>query len=1095
MRGRSSITTLVLAFLASVLWMPTMSSHAQSSDASLSKIGTYSLSMADSVAMESALATSPGPMRPKGAAPRILLLSSGVQADLFPAAAQLAISISTTDPIGYGTMAASQIFQFAPTAQIISGSIFPNGVYAPEYIRYGLEWANKNPDKVDAVLLAFPPALLIDPISGSMQNGTFDRIFDVLGANALPGPGGPLFGMPFAPMEQFDRFIQPLPYYERVAMQALRTSWEQWLWPRWEISKLKEKGISVVMPAGDTGPQPQSILGLANLPDVITVGGYDGSSVSSSSAVGPGMDGSVKPDLIASTGTMGLVPKDSLLAVELGKRNLLIDNPNPDWGLLGSPSQNAKGARIDSTMSAAASVATIVAGLRREGLTSSDAQRGALMAKAKPLPGVEAWRQGGGLLSEAPDRAFAETRPLAVGNANLGLEPKTGQWTTDVKFLNGLPQTASADATHGIWTTALARSRWSTLATGPTLAATPTSTGVKVSVTAKHGEAGAYCGYVTVTLPLQLTEEIPLCMYEPIPTAIARAFYVHEESAEDETFSLQPALPPAADLIDHPLHLLPIDPIDHDLFSNVTTSALCAGSSRSCGHANLGGVIPGYYKVKLHADYATPYKDGVMLDPSDGNPGYQSFKTLLLPPAPCSQAGTFQDGGKWSDAWSACTTQNVKLLAPGHDVVGPSKETASYTITPSDPSGGIAPPPPTPELTVNMGFLQKLVGTTVSGRYIDLIDECRDMRYLRLAGDGSFRPSDLSSQDQPVEQGLWRFGCDSGAIPALPGASLSPAIGRYDFRLPTPNYSARTGFDFKYDIQNSLIFVVVVIGGDVQWAVITPDGLKMLNSTDGTAWADPNTYTRVGMRTGTAHIDFRFLPRGVSEGSLYFAFVPSQGFGVSRATVADLSMHLRTWTNLNWPGTDFGRCAEACGHSFGFDPQITLDGPSTAPWSGQFRGNCIARPSGSTCEDWNVLVHVPHNNASPIGGHLADVLHGGASVFADLRSAGGGVYTPGRTGQQVFDGVEVLAYADWSWYVQPRLSIEKRHIRTNGRFFDLLNIPVDYLTTHRGTTQVCIGDGAATNPFLSPCSSAQHAPLPSPTGPPTLTAYYPLENL
>ena len=75
--------------------------------------------------------------------------------------------------------------------------------------------------------------------------------------------------------------------------------------------------MAVVAPAGDLGPEPQSILGIAGLPEVVTVGAADRDGVAASSAGRPSVFGRVKPDLVAPAGIGGLVSDGSALAGRL----------------------------------------------------------------------------------------------------------------------------------------------------------------------------------------------------------------------------------------------------------------------------------------------------------------------------------------------------------------------------------------------------------------------------------------------------------------------------------------------------------------------------------------------------------------------------------------------------------------------------------------------------------------------------------------------------------------------------------------------------------------------------------------------------------
>ncbi|HKY76288.1 MAG TPA: S8 family serine peptidase, partial [Acidimicrobiia bacterium] len=204
---------------------------------------------------------------------RVLLVSSGADKATFGDgyAKQLTRS-GDVDEVGLGTYAASVLFQVAPKAHVTAVDVYRKGrVHRPAVVD-ALHWAREHAKEFDAVVLAFPPAALLDP----MAHGLADA----------PGRA------------------------EHVAA-GLADGWAKL---REDAAELAKVGIAVVAPAGDLGPGPQSILGVAGLPEVITVGAADRDGVAAASAGGPSVFGRVKPDLVAPAGIAGLVPDESALA-------------------------------------------------------------------------------------------------------------------------------------------------------------------------------------------------------------------------------------------------------------------------------------------------------------------------------------------------------------------------------------------------------------------------------------------------------------------------------------------------------------------------------------------------------------------------------------------------------------------------------------------------------------------------------------------------------------------------------------------------------------------------------------------------------------
>ncbi|MGH9009644.1 MAG: hypothetical protein ACRDYF_07325, partial [Acidimicrobiia bacterium] len=162
---------------------------------------------------------------------RILVVSSGADKATFGDgyAKQLTRS-GDVDGVGLGTYAASVLFQVAPKAHVTAVDVYRKGKVNRAAVGETLRWAREHAKELDAVVLAFPPAALLDP----MAQGLTDA----------PGRA------------------------EQVAT-GLADGWGKL---REDAAELTKVGIAVVAPAGDLGPGPQSILGVAGLPEVITVG-------------------------------------------------------------------------------------------------------------------------------------------------------------------------------------------------------------------------------------------------------------------------------------------------------------------------------------------------------------------------------------------------------------------------------------------------------------------------------------------------------------------------------------------------------------------------------------------------------------------------------------------------------------------------------------------------------------------------------------------------------------------------------------------------------------------------------------------------------
>ncbi|MGH8994320.1 MAG: hypothetical protein ACRDZ7_22655, partial [Acidimicrobiia bacterium] len=214
----------------------------------------------------------PGLLKVPGAV-RVLLIGSGLDGAVFGDgyAEQLTVH-GDGDKVGLGTYAASVLFQVAPEAHLTSIN-----VYEGEHVNRGrliqaLEYARDHAGDLDGIAFAFPPSEVLDPMAAGLASDRWAALSDA-------GDG------------------------------QLRHLAENWARLRELVAELATAGLTVIAPAGDLGPAPQSLLGVAGLPEIVTVGAHDGAGISAASASGPSIHGGAKPDLVAPVGLPGLVPE------------------------------------------------------------------------------------------------------------------------------------------------------------------------------------------------------------------------------------------------------------------------------------------------------------------------------------------------------------------------------------------------------------------------------------------------------------------------------------------------------------------------------------------------------------------------------------------------------------------------------------------------------------------------------------------------------------------------------------------------------------------------------------------------------------------
>jgi len=984
-------------------------------------------------------------LRPTARGIRVAILSSGVDTSVLPESlrGQVGLLGSGGDPVGYGTYTASVLLQLDPGARITSIGVYPNGRFNADWQAGAMEWAKANAKNLDAVLYAVPPSEFLDPVSATMAAGQWDATADAISDQSLAGSRGPVFGVPLSGGLR-GALTRDLPPTERALIDRFSSLTSRWAQARAQVKAINAAGVAVVAPAGDQGPGPQSVLGIANFPEVVAVGAFDGTGVTATSASGPSMEGRVKPDLVGPTGLVGLLPPSSALARALAAKGVLDPGLQPAWSA-GAPLTDAR-ARLDSTMVPATVVAAATAGMAAQGLRDVDRQRGALTAAAVPLAGVPVWRQGAGVLRRVPDAAFATSRPLALSSADLGAQPESGLWTATVAFSGGAPTGATSSFTDRQEVSPDGRPALSAVdgADAPPVTARAGNGGVEVSLPLGDGSyrGGLYCGYTDVSVPLTDATASPTVDVHGIPSGTEQVptcavqgnrlrgfgFYIHDIPAEDLTFGLLPAIPVGGDLLHHALMLLPVDPLATKLFFKVTDAG---------GNARFPNVPPGYYKIRQWSDYGAPVREvvnGQVRDHEIGEPvAYQSFEALVLSGL-CTD-----DTPEGNNAAVPGPCQEKLVQAFGAENVAFEKPTLGYLVTTG------------PQTTrVIFDRFKKMPGAGVASRYIDQIDPVKDLKFLSVDVPATLSAAALGASPATAPAANpWSL-TPAGADPTRALAAVSPAlagqgtkvgagVAAYPFALTTPNYKAHMSLNFSYDLDNAAIVAVVVVGKSVHYGVVTPNGSVQQPSVGLTAPLAVPPTSALLRSTGTANFEFHMLPKGASQGTLYLVFVPAySNTAVSTATLGDLSFELDTWNNTLWPATTFG---VVHGHAFSIDSNYSTT---------QLRPGTPCR--GTVCEDWEVMVHSPGDDAATFD--VVDAASG-VSVLGSIAPAGGGLFDPRRG---VHDFTHTLAFAAPTLAGVEVSATIPNAFRTNGRFWEQLALPGQLLAAHPGVLEMRIED-------------------------------------
>ncbi|HVE91295.1 MAG TPA: hypothetical protein VNE62_03195, partial [Actinomycetota bacterium] len=875
-----------------------------------------------------------------------------------------------------------------------------------------------------------------------MQSGYWKTVLDVSADQPLTTRSGLVMGIPMD-AGQRAKALEGATTAERAAADRFAATVHRWQKVRDVIASISSSGVSVVSPAGDVGPGLQTVLGVANLPEVISVGGFDGRAVSASSASGPSIDGSVKPDLIAPSGIVGVLPESSALAKSLGAAGVLSPSLSPLWDAGDAPSRAR--ARLDSSLTSATLVAAATGGMSREGLRDAAAHRGALTAASVPLSGTPAWRQGAGLLKGVPTAEFASSRPLVTQHADLGAEPESGAWSAVLAVRQGRATAASSvlSSFAGSGPAGATKSREVSPANAPPVAARVSERGAELSVPlgASRYDGGLYCGYTDVDVigtggsvrpGVSIdgvppgTEQVPTCLVKGSRVR-GHGFYIHDIPAENLTFALLPALPPEASLLTKPLMLLPVNPLHTKLFFKVTGAD---------GNADFSNVPPGYYTVRQFSDYGSPVVQ-TLTDSASGaevtrtsdlgeNPSYQDFDALIL-------GSNFTE----TDLRDTFGPQNVQADPP----------TNSWLVTTG------------PRTTrVILDRFKKMPGVAVSSRVVDLMGH-DDLDFASSPLAGILRLPALAKLPLAGDMRGWTFtkggpGTDAFTATFNPVASAGAAasvvgVAKYPFALTTPNYKMHMSLNFSYDLTNAAVLAVVNVGEEWAAGVVTPAGTLRSPTVGTTSPVGSGGIAVSGAASGLANFEFDMKPLGDNQGDLYLILVPSRpvqqlSAPLTSASIGDLSVNYDTWQRTSWPAanTPHGR-----GHAFDMNPNYSASQMSADACRRIDSGGVKA----DVCEDWQVLVHSPGDDAATV-----DVAGFDGSKIPAIRSGGSRYADPAR-GTRDFSATLAFSLPQAEAPVSGGFRIDNA-FRTNGRFWEQLALSRKTLAAISGPVEVQILD-------------------------------------
>lgn len=602
------------------------------------------------------------PVTPAAAGPRILLLGTGVRADLFPADLKARIKARApnagsdlTDAYGWGTLAASVIFQVAPRASITSMRVTPldsNWTMANlDSLAQGLEEARARRAEFDVILLAFPPSAALDPLTHLAAHlnygGTVGRglhlVVEGLLQNHARMPGANVAGIP-TDRSLRDKLFARANLNQRDAIERYVSLSTQWNRVLRAVTALSSSGVGVVAPAGDftrkqrgTGAviplSTQTIYGLSALPQVITIGAaVAGTSLSPTSGRGPTLGLGLKPDALAPADVLGLMPGDARLpwpdaSSRLPATGRLIDWADPLVPDTACPDLTSKyrcvleGSSLVAAAVASANLASLVArGTPHTAATRAadddEILRGIVWSAASRThaTGALPWEEGAGILSGLasfdPARTPVALAPIAVG--------ETG-W--DVRSQVAVPMwagAARADGARAVLTafagpSPTGETRTYTLNDATRVTATLAGSTLTAVSNPARAQGGLYAGRVDlsnagsqlVALPMYLVQDIPVDFSIQAATGAG-------ERIENDTIVLFAGLPPNVGILGEAWKTLSSgfgqsggEPTNRLILRYGVSRDVRATSAPADDHGRgrIDAVPPGFYKMHLLGDY------------------------------------------------------------------------------------------------------------------------------------------------------------------------------------------------------------------------------------------------------------------------------------------------------------------------------------------------------------------------------------------------------------------------------------------------------------------------------------------------------------
>jgi hypothetical protein len=914
---------------------------------------------------------------------RILLIGTGVARALFPASVQPAVVAHSSaadllDTHGYGTLAASTLLQMLPNATIVSRRV-------PAYdaswtllnmteLASALDDARAHAADYDAVLLAFPPNAALDPVSdliGHADYGVYGKGMAMVDEAMLATPQavrGIVAGIP-ADRALRDKVFARADLLHRAAVEKYAASALAWRTIIGDVAALSNAGVAVVAPAGDftrkdaTGnivPLPtQTVYGLSALPSVITVGAsYEDAGVprvSPTSGRGPTLGLAVKPDLLAPSDVMAMLPATSALSWPDDSMRAPLQTLN--WARAGTtptpcPSlTNAyrcvlQGSSMVSASVVAANIATLVAAgtphlAGARAATDDEVLRGLAWAAASGVTAqaygdardAYGWEQGAGVMLGMRG-LDPRSVPVALARASFGEVSPNKSATASIPLWSGgaTPSVAKATIAEMLGADpsgAAAAAPWKDAAR-----VTSSVSGAAVALTAAAGkfQGGVYTGAVALTTPSGARVDVPLDLVQDV----AVDFHVNAAFTDLMTGGPEGERVEDASMV---------------LFAGMPSGVGLVGA----GFKNLGG--PGFAKVGGDPTNAVVIRAATtrnsFTDPSVPAAEHGRARIAAVPPGfyrfhvltDASMEATQSRGRDESLGIGLASFGPDALNAPGENIFIPScvgSESGPMACTPRanvDPTNGLCTVR-APQATFNVycGEIAYALPAAVVSRAVHLVsfdtsparsewgscnvDVPLDGTTLDLgaivqkarACGGVPAPTawNLSAGAPdclgPTERAATPRGNPTDVTAAyqgtgstgLPGRNLPVQVLNYDFPLPDPNTYTTATLELSYAARNAIVAVRFSTGDSA-----AADASNSLLVIDDPAVAVTPAVRGAGTR-GAATDEWTVMSSNAREGHLSIVVIPTAWSSsslnptIASVQLCDVGLRVATFAKTHW---------------------------------------------------------------------------------------------------------------------------------------------------------------------------------------------------